>query len=104
MSGRLAAVLGFSLGAGCALGCGSTSSQGDAAEYRGPEETPGDALHGAADTHGAECDAGLSDPGLYDAGSSPEALADDVRRRSACSLTVQVTRRGKPLTLDYAIK
>jgi hypothetical protein len=85
------------------LGCGSPSPQGATADSGSSATTEGDAAGGTV-ARGAECgDAGLSDPGLYDPGS-PEELADYARRRTACSLTVQLTRRGKPLTIDYAIE
>ena len=40
----------------------------------------------------------------FDMGSPEKALEAYARLRTATSLTVQVTRRGKPLTIEYQIK
>jgi general secretion pathway protein C len=40
----------------------------------------------------------------YDMASPEKALEAYARLRTATSLTVQVTRRGKPLTIEYSIK
>jgi hypothetical protein len=59
---------------------------------------------GAADA-GSQCvDAGPTGPGISETASPEEALEAYACMRTGTSLTVQLTRRGVPLTIEYAIK
>jgi hypothetical protein len=87
---------------GATAAAGTDSPDGAATEASG---TDPDASIATGTARSCGADAGLRDPHAFeDAGSPEEALADYQRRRTAASCPVQLTRRGKPLTLDYAIK
>jgi hypothetical protein len=83
--------------------CAITQACGDAPAAEGADTTAG--IDADAGPVCADADAGgaseLTDPAGF---ADPDAALDSYRRaRTAAGCTVPITRRGKPLTIEYSI-
>jgi len=78
------------------LSCGGTTTDS-------PGPAAGEAPVGGAGGEASECSGGAADGGCNGRGGEA-ALEAYARLHTACSLTLRVNRRGKPVCIDYHLE